>query len=133
MDHAGRVGTGQPSASSTTARNENVSPARTSLREGRTSSRAGSPGEPVQCFAAAGCGGGVAGAAVGAALAAGAALADALAAGVASPSRFISVNDRVRVTDAVQFWSWMTNWYWPVSCSEMVESVAWTVVTMVAR
>ncbi|MEJ7730000.1 MAG: hypothetical protein WKG00_12360 [Polyangiaceae bacterium] len=36
------------------------------------------------------------------------------------------------MTEAVQFWAWMTNWYWPVSVRLMVVSVAVMLVTTVA-
>jgi hypothetical protein len=108
------------------------------LRDGVTSSRAGSPGAShargVAGFAseATGAGGG-AGAALGGALGGGGALAGALAAGASSPSRRTSEYERERVTDAAQVVSWMMNWYCPVSVIVMLESVAEVVVTTVAR
>jgi hypothetical protein len=109
-----------------------------SFRDGVTSSRAGSPGlAQFRTTAGFASGGGVAAcAALGGVEAMGgaegAALAVALAAAGVSPSRRTSVYERVRVTDAVQFCSWITNWYWPVSFIEIDESVADVVVTIVA-
>jgi hypothetical protein len=50
----------------------------------------------------------------------------------ASPSRWSNVKLRVRRTDAVQFCSWITNWYCPVSSKLMALSVAEMVVMTLA-
>jgi hypothetical protein len=63
------------------------------LREGRTSSRSGSPTRSQRALF-------------------GFSAADAAGAAAAGSTR---VNVRVRRTLAVQFWPLITNWYWPVS------------------